>query len=207
MRHAFLALSLVAALTAQRADAAVVLTFQINGDTFGVPFSITNNSTAGEKVTGFHLNLAPTGTFFDTADSAPGFPGSIPFSPVGSSGVLTGLVSSPSVPDGSTLLDLAFNGFDPGETFSFDLDVDRPNTATVYGNELIGALVSVDFSNGFTASGTLAAVAGSPLASRFVVEQVIPTPSVPEPASIVLIGAAAPFGLIAWRRRRKVSAA
>ena len=73
------------------------LGFQIAGDTFGANYTITNTSTAGEFVTGFGVTLrSPFG--FDTVDGGFGVDGSLPFSPVGGSGVAPLPSAAPATP-------------------------------------------------------------------------------------------------------------
>lgn len=172
------------------AHATPSLSFLIDGDTFTQPFSITNTSTAGENVLRFQLDLAtiPAGGFcYDTVNGGVcNTSGGVPFTPVGGTGTTTGLVPT-TVADGATLLDLSFTGFNAGETFSWDIDVDRASFSTVLGNEMIGATAIIDFSDGQRLTGTLQAVAGNSDASQFTVTGVTQTPSVPYPASLSLL--------------------
>jgi hypothetical protein len=173
------------------------LFFLINGDTFTQPFSITNNSTAGEFVTGFGFNLAGTGLVFDPIDG--GAPGNgsagTPFTPVAGSGITTGLVNPVTVVDGSTFFSMNFTNFGVGKSFSWLLDVDpaAAGSVTVLGNQLIGSSIYVDFSNGLRGTGSLLAVPGSPNASQLTITTFTPIPAVPEPATwaMMLIGFAA----------------
>ncbi len=193
-----LASAMLVATIAAPANAAGLLTFIIDGDTFSQPFRITNNSTAGEKVVGFGFNLNPVPYVFDTVSGGvPNTSAGVPFGAVGGSGVLTGLVGSPVVPDGAKFFQIAFNDFDVGETFQFDIDVDPSGvgSATVFGNQLIGASIFADFSNGLRGSGFLEAVPGNSDAAQFVIRTVTVTPpAVPEPATwaMMLFG----FGVI-----------
>ncbi|HEV2612844.1 MAG TPA: PEP-CTERM sorting domain-containing protein [Noviherbaspirillum sp.] len=201
------ALFTIAALSAGAAQAIPSLSFIIDGDTFNNPYSITNNSTAGETVTRFSLNLGtiPSGGpfCFDTVNGGPCNPSPqspTPFSPVGSTGVTTGLTSPAVVSDGAQILDLFFNDFNPGETFSWNIDIDSASAFTTLGSQLIGATAFVDFSNGQRLLGSLLAVAGNPDATQFTVTGVVPVGRVPEPSTMALMALAG----LAFLRRRKV---
>jgi len=186
------------------AHATPMLSFLIDGNTFTQPFSITNTSDAGELVTRFQLDISSTGMIYDTVTG--GAPGNgtigVPFTPVGSSGTTTGLVTPASVADGATLLDISFTDFNAGETFSWDIDVDGASGSpiTVNGNDLIGATATIDFSDGQRLLGVLGAVSGNADASQFSVTGVTVTPSVPEPATVGLLGLAL-LGMVGTRRR------
>jgi hypothetical protein len=182
------------------------LFFLIDGDTFTQPFSITNNSTAGESVLGFGFNLAGTGVVFDPVDGGPPGNGTLgtPFTPQGGTDVTTGLVNPVSVIDGSTFFSMNFTNFGVGETFSWLLDVDQADpfaTPTVLGSDLIGALVYVDFSNGLRGSGLIQAVAGNDDAGQLVITTFTPTPGIPEPSTwaVMILG----FGLAGAALRRR----
>lgn len=168
--------------------AIVGLDFLIDGNTFGQPWVITNTSIAGFDITGFILDLTNANAIWDSVE--PG--ASIPFQPLNQSDVLTGLVSvngtlitpgtnplqddqgavlpGGGVPDDQPILDLAFNNFNPGETFTWQLDVDfvgQP-ASTVLGSDLIGSEITVNFTNNLFITGSLAPVVGNPVASAFV---------------------------------------
>jgi len=189
------------------------LFFLIDGDTFTQPFAITNNSTAGETILEFGFNLAGTGVVFDPVDFGP--PGNntlgTPFQPLGGSDATTGLVNPVTVVDGSTFFSMDFTDFDVGETFSWLLDVDPADplapTPTIFGNDLIGALVYVDFSNGLRGSGLIEAVAGNDDAGQLVIRTFTPTPEIPEPSTWAMMITG--FGLTgaALRRRSRLRAA
>ena len=176
------------------------LTFLIDGDTFSLPFTITNTSTAGEKVLGFGISLiAPFG--FDTVNGGFGIDSSTAFAPQGGSGATTGYTGPASFADGATSIAFTFNGFDVGESFVWLIDVDNPQFATVFGNQLIGSTGYADFSNGLRGLGVFEAVAGNDDAAQFVIKTLTPSPGVPEPAAwAMMLGG---FGLVGAAMRRR----
>ena len=182
------------ALASQSALALPELFFLIDGDTFTQPFRITNQSNAGERVTRFQLNIAPAAMVFDTVNGGPpgNFTNGVPFTPRGGSDILTGLVPTFGPADGASLLDISFTHFDSGEIFLWDIDVDGASGApiSVSGNQLIGSLATIDFSNGERLFGTLSAVTGRANASQFVATGLGITPTLPEPGSLALVGLA-----------------
>jgi hypothetical protein len=200
-------------LVAAPAQADGNLFFLIDGDTFTQPFAITNNSTAGETILEFGFNLAGTGVVFDPEDGGPPGNGTLgtPFTPQGGSDVTTGLVNPVNVVDGSTFFKMNFTDFGVGETFSWLLDVDPADpgapTPTIFGNNLIGALVYVDFSNGMRGSGLIEAVAGNDDAGQLVIRTFTPTPGVPEPSTWAMMIAGFGFAGAALRRRPRVQSA
>jgi hypothetical protein len=188
------------------------LFFLIDGDTFDQPFAITNNSTAGETILEFGFDLTGTGVVFDPVDGGPPDNGTLgtPFTPQGGSDVTTGLVNPVNVVDGSTFFKMNFTDFGVGETFSWLLDVDPADplaSPTVFGNNLIGALVYVDFSNGLRGSGLIEAVAGNDDAGQLVIRTFTPTPTIPEPSTWAMMIAGFGFAGAALRRRPQVRTA
>lgn len=199
MQRIFQAISFVVLTSVSMAASATpILGFIIDGDTYTQGFSINNSSDGGEFVTRFQLDISATGTCFDTVTtpgdnvSPCGFTnsGAVPFTPQGGTGTTTGLVGLPVIADGATLLDLFFTDFNPGEIFSWAIDVDFNNgSSTVFGNQLIGALATIDFSDGQRLLGVLSAVPGNADASQFVVTGITSTPSdIPTPSTLALLG-------------------
>jgi hypothetical protein len=117
------------------------------------------------------------------------------------------LVNPVNVVDGSTFFQMAFTDFQAGETFSWLLDVDPsdPNASpTIFGNQLIGATVWVDFSNGLRGTGLIEAVPGNDDAGQLFIRTFTPSPGVPEPAAwAMMLGG---FGLIGTAMRRRKQA-
>ena len=186
------ALFMTSATLTSVAHAIPSLSFIIDGDTFGQPYSITNQSTGGESVIRFSLDLGTipsNGPFcFDTigggaCNPTPQSP--LAFSALNPSNV--GFTGPATVPDGATILDMFFSNFGTGKTFNWNIDVDSASSVSVYGNNLIGASAFVDFSNGQRLLGSLQAVSGNPDAAAFTVTGIVQT-SVPEPASLALFG-------------------
>jgi trimeric autotransporter adhesin len=126
------------------------------------------------------LDILPSGNIWDTDPADLGAP--IPFTPQGGTDLLTGLntvngnpwpnaLITGGVPGSQGLTDLTFNDFNATETFTWLIDADPigiPGGA-VFGSDLIGSNIIVDFSNGATLSGGLFAVMGDPTASQFLV--------------------------------------
>ena len=160
------------------------LDFVITGNTFnggtGV-FTIGNTSGPGVDITSFTFDvstipataLAP----FINYDAS-GF-GGFPFTPFGVTDATTGLATvngiavppypNTLVPTGSQLIDLTFNDFNSGEQFQWDadLDPDLGVQGAIFGDDLVGATINVNFTGGLTLGGALFAT-GNPQESAFV---------------------------------------
>lgn len=149
------------------------------GDTFEQPFRVRNNANDGERITQFQLDLSPLGLVFDEN----GLTGK-PFNHLGTGPALG--FQSAIVSNNGSLLTVTFDntGFSPGEELRFLIDVDiaptnpggSPIPASIFGNDLIGALIRVDFTAGVTPGSVPKSVTGSMVgdaneftASEFVV--------------------------------------
>ena len=174
------------------------LAFQIIGDTFNLPFEVINTSDPGIQLTNFLLDIGPTATVFDTVFQPPATQLNTPFQPlvttgqVLSSDIVTGLVTvngtaitqgtnpledaggvvlvDGGVADNSSVLDLDFNNFAPGEAFTWNVDVDPAviPPITVLGSDLIGSNIQATFTGGLVLAGQLQAIPGNPQGSIFV---------------------------------------
>lgn len=185
------------------AHAVPSFSFIIDGDTFTQPFSFSNTSTGGENLLRFFIDLTGTGKVFDTVTGGvPNTTIGVPFTPRSGSDITTGLTGN-TVVDGGSTLNITFNDFQPTETFIFDIDVDDADplgSATVLGNELIGATAFADFSDGQRVSGIFAAIPGRPEASGFSATGITVTPPIPLPAPALLLFGG--LGLLAALRKR-----
>lgn len=202
LRKLFAAAAIAGAACSAQATPEVY--FLIDGDTFTQPFSVSNQSSAAERITRFQLDLSPVNMVFDTVDLGPpnNSTAGVPFTPVGGSDLITGLVPT-VVADGAQLLDLFFNDFNAGESFLWDIDVDGASGApiSVFGNDLIGMTAIVDFSDGSRLTGVFQAVAGNADASQLTITGRGTTPTIPEPGTLAL-GGLALLALGATRKRR-----
>ena len=215
-RWIVIVMPLIVLVFTTQSKGAIGLSFLIDGDTWQSPFSITNTSTGTEEVVRFQLDLSTVTTgraiLFDTVGGSlpPNTSSGQDFQPTGGADLLTGLVpllGSPKVADGATLLDISFTDFQPGESFTWLIDVDPADgitPSTITGNMMIGVEALIDFSTGRRLTGVLEAVPNNGDAAQFSVRYEGPTPgSVPEPSTLAVWGTLCGLGLIAARRRRK----
>jgi len=149
MKFRNLIASAVIGAASSGAMAATAAYFEVTGDTFSQPFTLRNDSNAGEQITRFRLFLAPAGLVFDTATG--GMPNDsigrefTVFSQVGNVGL-----GPVNLIDGSPTLDLSFSNFDSvniiggggrAESLSFLVDIDSALVGgedVICGNELAG---------------------------------------------------------------------
>lgn len=148
----------------------------ITSSTFNGGFIVTNNSTGDLTITSVSFDLStamypnmvfdPNGTAGDAAGKC--------FTPTGGTASPTGLVvpsdpcddpfSAPRGNGGFDVVSASFSDFQPGETFTFAVDVDPTSienasgtgsSGSVSGLELTGSTVTVTFSDGTTLSGEI----------------------------------------------------
>lgn len=119
------------------------LIFRAEGDTFQQSMVLTNNSTQGEWLQTFVLDLTALGLEFDTA-----LPSGKPFTATAASQTLTGFQGSTISPDKKKLT-LTFTDFAPGESIPFAIDIDRAGgqAAAIFGDDLIGADIVTTMQN------------------------------------------------------------
>ena len=147
----------------------------LDASTYGASsLQITNNSTGGLQITNISIDLS-TGILPDMVFDPTGAGGddtSSPFTPnIGAAAV--GLIqpANPAIDPfsqprngGYDIISLEFTEFDPGEYFSFTTDIDpnsiqgipgAGNAGAVSGFELIGATITVTFSDNSTIVGSI----------------------------------------------------
>jgi hypothetical protein len=156
-------------------------------------FTITNESGSGLGISELHFDLSGSaGAVFDPSGAAFGVTSTddVGFDALGVGFELTG----------SDMLRLSFSGFDPGESFSFDVDVDDVSSTTK-GRDFDGSLLTVILrDNGTVLQGVYEAdLDNSYLAAVSINDEVIPNP---EPSS-ALLTATGLLLLRGYSRRRR----
>ncbi len=172
-----LAVNLTANATTTAPTVSAILRIETGGDiqtssTYNPSFYIENTSTGGEEIVSVSFDISSallTDTVFDPVGTA-GDSGSRCLFPDGTSAANTGFVTPAdlcvdpfSVPYelGFNVITTDFTDFQSGESFLFGVDIDPISTrgtappgpdhaASVSGYELLGSLVTVEFSDGST---------------------------------------------------------
>ena len=196
MRHMFGALGLVLATAAPAAALSTGYTLEIDGNTNVPVVQVTNTSTSA-LLNSFGLTIGDTAYNFDYAGSIGADVGTIGFT----------LVTGDTANGGArtALLQFTLTGFDPGEVFGFETDIDPDNTNTIvdfrdvfFNNGTApNAVFSVGFSDGTTFALTLPDDVEK---SSYTFSESVS--DVPLPAALPLLGAGlAGLGFVARRRR------
>ena len=197
----------------QSAAAAVIgYTLDINNPVFNtanrvnnVPdFRLTNTSDTA-SITAFSLTIGDNNFHYDFVRSQSAFNDT--------GATLSFTLNDPDFINdhvGDGLIDYIFSGFDPGDAFQFEADVD-PHVGNVvqdYRNILFpNAVVTVSFSDGNSLSQSLApadiGLAGYRFGQTFAASQAPqPQANLPEPCTLALFGLGlAGLGLAARRKR------
>ncbi len=147
------------------------LLFRADGDTFLQPLTLTNNSTQGELIQTFKLDLSAIGLQFD--DNA--ITGKR-FTPVGTTGTTTGFQNAVLSTD-KKILTVTFatasggETFAPGDTLQFLIDIDLAGgtPASIFGDDLIGADVTATLTGNFVVAGQMIGDPAKATASEFAV--------------------------------------
>jgi hypothetical protein len=176
----------------------------IDGNTFDADFVITNNSSGGIEIDSIVFDFTPlasTGICFDLIASSchrsggSDFSGSSLSGNVGFTTVFSDAVGGISSLD--TLL-INFTNFTFGEVFSFNVDIDNNTNGSVFGNDLIGAIIKFNMSNGTQLVGVFDSVIGNADAASFLLTSDSTEISAP------LVGALMGFfGIAMLTRKRK----
>lgn len=179
--------------SALAAPVMVVGTFQENFLAASDTFTITNAASSATGILTVRYNLAPSQASFDPGDS--------PFAVVSGGGTgFTGMFMN--VNAAGTTLTLNFTDFDPGETFSFRVDVDD-NIGFTLGFDFEDAILQVvfDAAGANTAMAAFNATDLRRLGSATATLRADVNVNVPEPgtAGLLLLGLT---GLLGARRRR-----
>lgn len=175
--------------SALAAPVMVVGTFQENFLAASDTFTITNAASSATGILTVRYNLAPSQASFDPGDS--------PFAIVNAGGTgFTGMFLNPT----RTTLTLNFTDFDPGETFSFRVDVDD-NIGFTFGFDFEDAILQVVFDAAAPNTAMAAFRAADLRRLGSATATVRADVNVPEPgtAGLLLLGLT---GLLGARRRR-----
>lgn len=190
------ALGLAAASHAQVTGYTLVISSNANVPTL----QLTNNADPSITLTGVTLTIGNTAYNYDAAYNEV----------VGATGIAFTRLSPDNIDSGSARADFvqySFTGFDAGETFQFDVDVDIDSANTTEDYRVIlfnngtapNAQLTVNFSNGGVLTQTLEDQ--SPNATSFTFSQTTGL-AAPEPGTLALLGLGAlPIAGAVIRRR------
>lgn len=205
-----LAVSVLAA--AVMTGSASAATVSIGGDstfleqgmepTLGDLFTISNTSDAGYQITSIVIDTSTSasGVIFDTVTGGPGNDDGQPFVADAVSAADTGFLSVSGDTDGSQQITLSFTDFDPGETFSFTVDLDDA-ALFVNGIDFAGSTLTAVFDGALIDPTTLTATySGGHTSALATVSGEVTV--VPVPAAVYLFGSGL-LGLLGMSARRK----
>ncbi|MEL6572930.1 MAG: hypothetical protein AAFQ64_14800 [Pseudomonadota bacterium] len=170
-----------------------------NGN-FNVPdFQLTNTSDPGVSITDFQLSIGDTTFNYDFVRNE-----SVVSDPNNDFVFTLNTVGRVNNGSGDDILSYSFLGFDPGDSFRFEVDIDADGAGVVEDVRDVvfpAGSAFVTFSNGNTRGNTFNSVDPSGTSFQFV--QNLPTTlaPVPVPATFPLLLGALAFGGFAMRRR------
>ena len=161
-------------------------------------FTLTNSSDTGIQISEVKIDTSGS-AFFDTAPTPPGFLLWSPFFPISDG---TGFTGATGGSDGSTMLTLNFNDFDPSETFIFGIDVDKSDGPFVGGADFAGSTLAATFTGDLIFDTTLVGTYGKTRHLKAKADVSGEVPPIPEPATLLLVGTGL-VGLTGFRKKFK----
>ena len=208
------AICLFAAANTIQASSAVTGSALFDSGPFGFFGAWTINFTSTDpafKLASVNFNMSPTSVFLDTTLAAPGALLSADFLPI-SGGAATGYSSitpnTAGLRNGATAYTLNFNDFGTGESFRYELDVDKCSSqtftcSTVNGADIAGASVTFNFGAFGQAYSKTVAFTDNTATSRNDFDAIASmSAEVPEPGTWGLVGSTL-VGLGLLRRKRQ----
>ena len=178
----------------------------LNGSTFTPgSFVLTNAISNTERITRMRIDLS-SAMFPDMVFDPNGLAGDTVAKNLqvnGNTAVFAGHLFTDPHDDGFGAIEIAFTSFDPGESFTFSIDVDPtsikgvgapgPNeSGSVSGVELIGATVTINFADGTVVTGQPYRLAGSNSGSEALLRL-----GLPEAPTLQLLGGVVPPAVVA----------